>query len=226
MDIEKGNQNWEIWGVAIVVSLAVLIGLFFKGVTGESVSDAVKDIGAALIPILAAFVAARLVTREMDPAERFLRAGESSLDSIKKKHPDILSGPKASRENYDPENPGKVGRYLFFQKKGQKAQFVPVLPFREGIVEIRVPMTALLQMGYEREGLEEIQKGILKKVNNEVENRLKRFFPDTYEILEHKHKDIAIAVDFSELKLGPRKFAKVVTCCVEAALDALDDLTP
>ena len=37
MSPDGRHQHWELYGVAIVVSVAVLAGLVFKGVTGESV---------------------------------------------------------------------------------------------------------------------------------------------------------------------------------------------
>lgn len=225
MSAEGRSKNWEVWGVAIVVSVAVIVGLFFKGITGESISDSVKDIGGALIPIIAAFVAAKLVTREMDPADRFVRAGEEALKKIQEKHPNILSGPKANREgSYDPKNPGGAGRYLFIQnkRKGQKGQLVPILPLKEGVVEVRVPMTSLLVLGYKREGLEEVQGNCLLKVRSQIESILSNNkYDETFEILEHKHKDIAIAVDFDETQMGSRAFGKAVTACTNAALHVL-----
>jgi hypothetical protein len=109
----------------------------------------VKDIGAALIPILAAFVSARLVTRQMDPAEQRRRAAEEALAALAKANNEWLSGPKANSANYDPENPGKAGRYLFFQRngKGIRGQFIPLKPLDEGILEIRVQAQTLKLLG-------------------------------------------------------------------------------
>jgi hypothetical protein len=112
MSIDSRRQGWEIWGVGLLVSLAVLVGLYFRGASPENVADAVKDIGAALIPILSAFVAARLVLRERDPAERFRHAGEDALATLARRHPGWLSGPKGSREDE------RGRRFLFFQKRG------------------------------------------------------------------------------------------------------------
>lgn len=223
MNPENRHQHWEVYGVAVVVSGAVLAGLVFKGVTGETVSEAVKDIGAALIPILTAFLAARLVTREMDTSERFLRAGEDALRDIQRRAPEWLSGPKAHRESYDPENPGKAGRYLYLQKggAGDKAQFVPVLPLKEGVVEIRVPKAGVVLLGRaqkgERDQQELAQKEIQAAIQREVNAALEARWKGTYAKPEYQHADIAIVVDFDETRLGPRKFRKAVVDCVEAA---------
>lgn len=220
---EDSKQRWEVWGVGLVVTLAVLVGLRFKGISGESVAEAVKDVGAALIPILAAFLAARIVTGEMDPADRFQQAGEEALRALQRSRPDILSGPKANSEDYDSENPGKRGRYLFVQKRGQgrKGQLIPVTPLREGIVEIRVNMTALLVLGLEREGLEQVQQQVVAKVRAEVTAMLQRDWEGSFELLAHKSGDVAVVVDFDESKLGPRRFTKAVIACGTAALRAL-----
>lgn len=36
---EERQKHWEIWGAAVVVTLAVVGGLFFKGFTGETLTD-------------------------------------------------------------------------------------------------------------------------------------------------------------------------------------------
>jgi hypothetical protein len=223
MDLDKRRQEWEVWGAAIVVSLAVIAGLFYRGINGETVADAVKDVGAAVIPILAAFVAARLVIRQMDPAERFSRAGEAALEDLQKRHADVLAGPKANKEDYDSENPGKAGRYLFFQmaSQGRKAQFIPVLPLKQGVVEIRVPKTTLLQVGFDRDGLEQAQLQVLASVRSAVEKVLQRDWPGVHEILTPKHPDIAIAVDLDETGLGPKRYRQAVAACGTAALEAV-----
>jgi len=223
MEQESRARDWEVWGAALIVTVAVLVGIKYKGINGETLSEAVKDIGAAIIPILAAVVAARLVTKGMDPSERFLRVGEDALRCFQRKHPNLLTGPRASHDNYDPEKPGKAGRYLFFQKGAQakKAQFVPVLPLREGVIEIRVPRTTLLQLGVEREALEQTQTEMLAAVRQAVIKELQTRWAGAFEILEHKHPDIAIILDVDEAMLGPRKYSKLIGNCLEAAYGAI-----
>ncbi|MDD3925311.1 MAG: hypothetical protein PHT33_01485 [bacterium] len=226
MDIDKQQQNWEVWGAALVVSLAVTAGLLFRGISGETVADAVKDIGAALIPILSAFVTARLVVGRMDPSERFMMAGETALSDLRKRHADILSGPKASREDYDPEKPGKAGRYLFVQLAGQKnkAQFIPMLPLRDGIVEICVSKTTtMLLLGAERGAAEEAQTGAFASVREAVEKLLQRNWPDVHEVLPCKHSDIAIIISFGPKKNGARDFIIGVYNDPERLGPALDE---
>lgn len=225
MKKEDYSAQWEVWGVALVVSVAVSSGLAFKGLSGENLADAVKDMGSVIIPILSAFVAAKLVTGQMDPSERIARAGEASLVALREKHRDILSGPKGNRENYDEDNPGGADKYLFVQRdgKGRKAQLIRVSPLREGIVEIRVPKTTLLVLGIGNEdGLEAAQKEALAQVRDAVQASIQRNVGDSLcEILPHKHPDIAVVVDFDESKLGPKKFGAAVMACGEAAVEAL-----
>ncbi|MBM4354845.1 MAG: hypothetical protein FJ109_13830 [Deltaproteobacteria bacterium] len=218
MQSSDGKQNWDLWGVAAIVTVAVLAGLAFKGFSGETLADAVKDIGAVLVPILAATLAARLVVREMDPGQRFFRAGEEALIAVQRRNPAILSGPKPDKENYDPENPGKAGRYLFFQKNhtGLRSQLIPVLPFKIGVVEIRVAKRTLQLLGTQTEL--EIVSG---QVRQAVTAMLEREWSGLFEILETKNANVSIVIDFDEAKMGHRAFRKAVGQCAEAALEVL-----
>lgn len=249
MGSEKLRENWEIWGIALVVSGAVLAGLVFRGVTGDTLSDAVKDIGAALIPIVTAFLAARLVIREMDQSQRFQQAGEEALSRIQAAHSDWLQGPKYDKLNLDENKPGKAGRYLFVQKStgSRRGQFVPVAHLRYGVVQIRVNRTAVILLGLAEQkdtaSLEKqqkrLQQEIAKAVEAVVDRRWKQFLEppakdkdnesdssasesEESEPKRVKHADIAIEVDFDERKLGPRKFRKAVQECVEAACRVIE----
>ncbi len=222
-DIERRRENWEAWAAALVVLLAVVIGLRFKGISGETVTDAVGEVASALIPILSAFVAAGLVMRQMDPAERFMRAGEDALSDLQKRNPGILSGPKASHDSYDPDNPGKAGRYLFFQARGQnrKAQFIPALPLRDGIIEIRVSKTTALLLGADQATAEDVRRAALTAIKTAVQTLVERDWPNTHEVLAHKHQDVAIAVNLDESALGLKRYRKAVAKIGNAALQAL-----
>jgi len=218
MENNYRRESWELWGVAAIVSIAVLAGLVVRGFSGETVADAVKDIGAVLMPILAAALAARLVVRQMDPGQRFMQAGEDALRAIQKQHPTILSGPKPDKEGYDPDNPGKAGRYLFFQKNhtGNRSQLIPVLPFKIGVVEVRVAKRTLQLLGITEE-----LEAVSGRVGEAVKAVLERQLQGTYEVLEVKSQNVSIAIDFDEGKLGPRGFGNAVERCAEAALDVL-----
>ena len=220
MGSEDKQQHWELWGVAAIVTIAVLVGLTIKGFSGETVVDAIKDIGEVLVPILAAVFAARLVIREMDPEQRFVRAGEDGLRAVQKRHQTILSGPKPNTENYDSDNPGKAGRYLFFQKnhKGHRSQLVPVLPFTMGVVEVRVSKRTLQLLGLPMDELETFSKQVREAVLSSVVGTMSE---DAYEVLESKNPNIAVAIDFDEEKIGPKKFRRAVELCTNAVLGVL-----
>ena len=215
------QQHWELWGVAAIVTIAVVVGLVLKGISGAAVVDAVKDIGEVLIPILAAVLAARLVIREMDPESRFVRAGENALETLQSKHPTILSGPKPNTKNYDPDNPGKAGRYLFIQKnhKGDRSQLVPVLPFKIGVVEVRVSKMSLKLLGLADE-LEPISARVAKAVAEAVQ---KTYDTASFEILDVKNERVSIAIDFDEGKQVTKGFKKAVALCANTAMDVLGD---
>lgn len=220
--MNKRRENWELWGLAAVVTIAVLVGLVIKGFSGETIADAVKDIGAVLVPILAAILAARLVVREVEPGQRYVKAGEEALRSLQKRYPSILSGPKPDKEGYDPDNPGHAGRYLFFQKNhiGHRSQLIPVLPFKIGVVEIRVAKRTLQLLDIPGE-LEEVSA----QVRLAVKSVLEKNWSGNYEDLDAGRKaNVSIAVDFDEERIGPRRFRTAVSDCAQAALDALDAL--
>lgn len=219
MNSEKANIEWEVWGAAVIVVVATLAGFHYRGFQGETVLEATRDIGTAVIPILTAFVTARLVMRNMSLEDRCLKAGEDALRHVQEKHPELLSGPKANREKYDQENADSQKRYLFFQKmnKGDKAQLIPLLPLKEGVVEIRVPKTTMLLLGCKREGLEELQRDLLVKVREAVKSMLDREYSGSFEILEHKHDDIAIVADFDESNLNLKSYRKAIEACAETA---------
>lgn len=63
MDFKERMEQWSGYGALTVVTIAVIAGMFFKGFDGATLSDAVKDIGSALVPILTAYLAYRLVMR-------------------------------------------------------------------------------------------------------------------------------------------------------------------
>jgi hypothetical protein len=223
MNSEKANIEWEVWGAAVIVVVATLAGFHYRGFQGETVLEATRDIGTAVIPILTAFVTARLVMRNMSLEDRCQKAGEEALRRVQEKHPDLLSGPKANREKYDQENVDSQKRYFFFQRKnkGDKAQLIPLLPLKEGIVEIRVPKTTMLLLGCKREGLESLQRDLLAKVREAVRTMLDRDCAGSFEILEHKHEDIAIVVDFDESNLSLKSYGKAIEACAETAFTTI-----
>ena len=231
-DFKERMEQWSGYGALAIVTIAVIAGLFFKGVDGATLSDAVKDVGAALVPILTAYLAYRLVIREMPASERFLRAGEDALREVQRKFPSWLDGPRynsAKKMEDDSDNTGKAGRYLFIRKQPDKvkAQFVPLAPLSEGRLEIHVknqPLVLLNMAGPGEKGRQAEARETLKRVIHEaVEAVLKKpRWSGTYEEDSDVEDDVAILVDFDEAKLGPRKFRKVVVECLDAAWKAVE----
>ncbi len=219
MKTEK-SENWEMWGVGIVVSLATLWALCYKGLKGDTILDSVSTIGTAVIPILAAYAAMRSIVKQ-DPLHLQCRKeGEAALRRLQEKHLDFLSGPKSNRDGNEQE---WANRYLFFQKRGklQKAQLMPVAPLEDGIVEIRVPRTALLIFGQE-EASEVVQKEILQKVKTAVTALVEREYPDMYTFEDHSNKDVAVCIDFNESKLTAKNFGSAVEACGEVAYKVVE----
>ena len=222
MDRDKLRELLNDWGAAALVAFAVAWGLSYRGISGENVADAVRDIGTALVPIFAALFAARLVSRDKDPSERCVREGEDALRAVQKGHSGVLSGPKFNRDSYDSDKPPGAGRYLFVQKggKGNKGQLVPVVPFREGIVQVQVSDTTRKVLGI-TQGLDETHL----QVREAVEALLKSRFPKVeYEPVETKNPRVVLTVDFDEHALPPRTFGRIVRAVAEEAIHTLKQL--
>lgn len=233
MDFKERIEHWGGYGALAVVAVAVIAGLFFKGFDGANLSDAVKDIGGALVPILTAYLAYRLVIREMPASERFLRAGEDALREVQRRYPEWLDGPRynsAKKKEDDSDNDGKAGRYLFIRKQSAKAkaQFVPLEPLSEGRLEIHVKNQALVIRELAGRGdnvrQAEVRDKLRLAIHEAVAGVLKKpQWIETYEEDGDVDSDVAIFVDFDEARLGPRNFKKAVVECVEAAWKAVEN---
>jgi hypothetical protein len=229
MKIED-SEKWTMWGVGIIVSLATLASLHYKGLAGDTVLDAVGAIGQAVIPIMASLTAVSLIARNMDSGKKLEKAGKEACKRLQEKHPDLLSGPKPNRSKKgkeEEEEEGDIRYYLFFQKNntGQKAQLMPVGPFKNGSIEIRVPMTTMLLLGCKREGLEEKQKILREKVKAAIKGHLGQIKPDPFTIEEPDNDDISIVIDFDEDKISPRAFGQIVGSCGDVAFAMIVNAT-
>ena len=228
MDDMKDKLN--TWGAVVLVIFAVAWGMVYKGVSGETLADAVKDIGGALIPIFAAIFAARLVHRDLPAEQRFLLEGERAMEAVQGRHPDHLQGPKYDREGYDPEAGGKGQRYLFIQTRASKkrASLVALPPMSEGVVAVTISKGNLKYLG-KADGEEDITNA-MSAVNKALTALMGRLDPNGAEhtCLEVKGR-VAIAVDLDERAMGPRRFRQTAEQLMEEALTtllSLPDATP
>ena len=220
MDRGKLKDRLNDWGAVVVVAAAVIWGMTYKGFSGETLADAVKDVGAALVPIFAAVLAARKVLSNEPIAEQCERVGEEALKAVQKRHPQLLSGPKYNRDSYDSEKPPGAGRYLFVQAggKGQKGQLVPSRPFREGVVQVQVSKTSLIVLGLRELDLLEVQGAL----GEGIEAMLKARFPKaSFELVPSKNPRVVRTLDFDEVELGARTFGRIVEAVAEEAMKIL-----
>lgn len=180
--------------------------------------------------------------RKQDVAD-FITAGSTALEKLQKANPDILSGPKIFKDDYVPgEDVSKqeYKRYLFFQKpqnrgdKGkEKAQFIPVNPFEEAIIEIYISSKALRILGLSNPSEEahkethEKMKSAVKKAIRELANREynglfeDKGMDDTGKDVDFKDKNLCVALDFYDDKISYKQFEKFVYRIGQTAIEAL-----
>ena len=224
MDGDRIQEQLEKWGAVLLVAFAVAWGISYRGLSGETLADAVKDVGAALVPIFAAMFAARLVRRDLPLEQRYLAEGERALRAVQKRFPEILQGPKYDRKDYDPSGGGD--RYLFIETKrgGKKASFVPLSPLAEGVVMISVSAQNLVNLGLDKTRSKEAQEAIHSAVMKVL---TEGSFAGRYEILDSAKKErVAIIVDFDEQAMTVRSFGRAVQAVITAAVKALEGLPP
>ena len=220
MDGDRIKEWAEKGGAVLIVVLAVAWGLSYKGLSGETLADALKDIGGAIVPVFAALFAARLVREDAPREQRYLAEGERALRAVQKRFEKKLQGPQYLREGYDPEGGGKGDRYLFIQALAGrvKASLVPLSPLAEGIVAITVSKQNLINLGRSTTP----EEGAHAAVKTAVEAILQGGrFTGQFEILQSKNKRAAIVVDFDEEAMGVRRFRGAVEAVVTAAVEAL-----
>jgi len=220
MDGDRIQEHLEKWGAVLLVAFAVAWGMSYKGLSGETLADALKDVGAALVPIFAAMFAARLVRRDLPSEQRFRAEGERALRRIQRANPTILQGPKYDRDGYDPEAGGKGDRYLFVQAlpKKSRASLVPLSPLSEGIVAVTVSKKNLVILDRAAAGEVEARTAVRDAVTSLLAQER---YVGRFEILESKNKRAAIVVDFDEDSMGSRRFRAAVEAVVDVAVKAL-----
>ena len=223
MPVERVKEHLEQWGALLLVAFAVAWGISYRGFSGETMADALKDVGSALVPIFAALFAARLIRRDLPPEQRYLAEGERALRAVQKKYDKFLQGPKYDRAGYDPEAGGKGDRYLFVQAlpKKARASLVPLSPLSEGVVAITVSKKNLVILERARTSEGEARTAVRKAV---VELLKQKPFMGHFEILESKNRRAAIVVDFDEGSMGIRGFRRAVEAVIDRAVQTLLEL--
>ncbi|MCB9530643.1 MAG: hypothetical protein H6700_02670 [Myxococcales bacterium] len=221
MDAERIREALEKWGAALLVVFAVAWGLMYRGISGETLADALKDVSGALVPVFAAFFAARLVRTDLAPGQRFLRAGEDAVRTVQSAYPSQLQGPKYDRQGYNPEAGAKGGRYLFHQASTgrRRASFVPVSPLSEGVVAITVSKLNLVILGRDGTPEDDARRAVKDAVLRELERLGRDALP--HEVIDDVKGRTAIAVDFDEEAMGARRFRRAAERVMAAAHQAV-----
>lgn len=220
---DKKEQTISVLFAAIG-TLAILINLYFKGVTTENLLDALKDLVSLLVTIAVFLLAYKISTQ----TKSYLESGKRALMKLYTKYKSDLNGVKANSEKgeTDEENDNR-NKYLFIKRKNKnlktKVTFIPVNNLEDGVLDIRVSKATLVNQDLEGTSDEISQlKAAVKSGVMEVLKQKGFTQTDDYEVLDNpKSLNSAILLDFDEQKLRHRKFEKIIYACAEKALSII-----
>jgi len=232
---EEKLKGAEIFA-AIVTIIAGGIWVYLDGFTGETLAQVMATLGGAIVIVISF-----LQHQRKQDVTNFITAGSRALEKLQKAYPDILSGPKIFKDDYVPgENTStqEYKRYLFFQRpveKGkEKAQFIPVTPFEEAIIEIYVSSKAL-KIAEISNPSEEAHKEIHEKMKYAVRKVIRELANKEYNGLfedkgidsagkdiDFKDKNLCVALDFYDDKISYKQFEKIVNRIGQVAIETLN----
>jgi hypothetical protein len=198
------------------------------GFTGETIAQATATLGTASV-IIVTFVQ----KMKRQAVTDFVAAGSNALSKLQKEYPAMLSGPKYSKRNKEDfaidETTIDERKYLFFQKegKGQEAQFIPVIPFKQAIVAVFLGSWAL-RVTTGRTGTpndKEIDDA-KTAVQNAVKTMVAREFGGLFEEITFDPKkagngNMCIVLDFFDDKISVKEFESAVYRIGKTALGAI-----
>lgn len=217
----KSENFWAIV-LGIIAVLALTIKLLITWFSFSDLLDILVNFAQVGVAVIVFIVAVSIKKK----SESFIEIGKHALESIQKKFPTFLVGPKYNRENYDPEK-GKGLQYLFITnpdpKSKLRAKFIPLDPLSEGILTIYIQKATLvygLNIPSEQ-ATPELIMSIQKSINDELMNFIQNKFVGHYEILPPPKDDTAIIIDFNEESLKQKKYFNAIVECADIAINAL-----
>jgi hypothetical protein len=213
---------------ALLTLAAGIVWVYLDGFTGETIAQVTATLGTASV-IIITFVD-KMKRQEVTD---FVTAGSKALAKLQNEHPAILSGPKYSKRNKEDfaieEATTDERKYLFFQKegKGQEAQFIPVIPFKQAIVAVFLGSWGL-RVATGRTGTltEQEIEDTKVAVQNAVKTLVEREFRGLYEEIAFDPKksgngNMCIALDFYDDKISKKQFESAVYQIGKTTLEAI-----
>ncbi|MBX3007609.1 MAG: hypothetical protein KF816_06230 [Melioribacteraceae bacterium] len=224
---DKLEKNLSLIFGAVGI-LAIAINLFLKGFEMLNILDAVKDI-VGLAVVIGVFL---IMSFKKNSDKSFKDIGKDALRKLSSEYPQILMGPRLNRDKSEDteENSSKALEYLFVMKNDPKskkrAKLIPVDYLEDGELYIYVQKGTVAHGLHYGEGkvadedIKTIQNSVKEKVNAYVENNYRGFFIISEEEMK-KDKNLVLAIDFDENKLGKKKYYNAIYNCAKIAVESL-----
>lgn len=221
----KKDRIQEIVSISLgIMSVCAIIGIIVRSNFDiNEILESVINFTQVAVPVIVLLATIQWKRKSIDQSQ----LTRELMQTIQKKYSDILSGPKYSRDNYDPEK-GQGKEYLFIGNLAskQKAKFIPIQPLEEGILVIYIQKGTLVWgLNYSSETA---TKEEIIRIRTQVNSAIKKIIIDEYstlcEILPNTNDDWAIMVDFDENKMGQNKLGKAIEEFVECAIQTLNNL--
>lgn len=213
---------------ALLTIAAGAVWVYLDGFTGETIAQVTATLGTASV-IIITFVN-KIKRQEVTD---FVVAGSKALSRLQKEYPAILSGPKYSKRNKEDfaieETTTDERKYLFFQKegKGQEAQFIPAIPFKQAIVAVFLGSWALrVSTGSTGTPNDKEIDDAKVAVQNAVRAMADRAFGGLFEEIAFDPRkagngNMCIVLDFHDEKISVKKFESAVYEIGKTALEAI-----
>jgi len=213
---------------ALITLAAGIVWVYLDGFTGETIAQVTATLGTASV-IIITFID-KMKRQEVTD---FVTAGSKALAKLQNDYPAIISGPKYSKRNKEDfaieETTTDERKYLFFQKegKGQEAQFIPVIPFKQAIVAVFLGSWAL-RVSTRRTGtpndqeIEDVKAAVQNAVKKMVESEYAGLFEEiAFDPKKAGNGNMCIALDFYDDQISVKKFESAVYQIGKTALDAI-----
>jgi hypothetical protein len=242
-EIKDDKEKLAGFVLGSVGCIAILIALGMKGVTGQNILDAIKDIAGLGTILFVAVIAVR--ARKSNVTLKDI--GESLLEEVQRRNESILTGPEYSNLAFTSDS-DKAPRmkYLFFKRTKEstwkkKVAFIPLDFLADGILDIRVSKATLVNLGI-ASASEDVISNCQTKVQNAVKQVLQGLPPDQYKVMQAseeaagdedeeaepkpsaksapKLSNSAITITFRK-DINHKTFAKTVFSCTDAALKTI-----
>lgn len=194
--------------IGVLATIPALVAGFFWMYTSQFSPETIAQVVATLGSILALAIPVYLHFLNDDRNKTFADFGYEALEKLSSENKDIMSGPEFFKDGYSPDDANVDKKYLFYKKAGtkRKASMIPLIPLKQGIIELSFPQMALDIIGISEP---------IDKVRSDTRSRIVAFASRKYANLhkelspEDTASNICVVIDFSD-RCAPKQFGKAV----------------